>query len=504
VDLRDYLRTLRKRWALVLACTLLATGAAYGATALTTPTYEARTQLFVSSFAGSNVSDAYQGSLFTQQRVKSYADVVDAPSVTRPVVKELGLDMSASALAEKISTEVPLDTVLINVTVSDTDPKQAAAIADAVGKRFSTVVTDLETVDGSGNGNNRGGGSSQAPVKVSVVKPATAPETPVSPRPLVNLALGVLVGLAVGVGAAVLRETLDTSVKSTDDLADVTGRASLGVIAYDSDAVRQPLIVHADPRAPRAEAFRTLRTNLQFVDVDQPPRSVVITSTLVDEGKSTTAVNLALALAQAGVRVALVEGDLRRPRVDEYLRLEGAVGLTNVLVGQVGLDDALQSWGPHKLLVLPSGPVPPNPSELLGSQQMVSLLGSLQERADIVLVDSPPLLPVTDAAVLARACDGAVLVARHGKVHREQVASAVAALDAVDARLLGTVLSMAPTKGPDAYRHHYGYAYESTSQRPRLSTENGRRGTDPAADGDESDSQMRPGSRGRRRAGARG
>ncbi|MDX6212189.1 MAG: tyrosine-protein kinase, partial [Frankiales bacterium] len=188
---------------------------------------------------------------------------------------------------------------------------------------------------------------------------------------------------------------------------------------------------------------------------------IVITSSIPQEGKSTTTANLAITLAQAGLKVVLVEADLRRPKLMQYLGVEGAVGLTSVLIGRVTLDDALQPWGNGSLMVLPSGPTPPNPSELLGSQGMAELIASLEQQADIVLVDAPPLLPVTDAAVLAKICDGALLIVRHGTTTREQVTRAAESLRVVDAHLIGNVLNMAPAKGPDAYG--YGYAYRYTS-----------------------------------------
>jgi len=185
------------------------------------------------------------------------------------------------------------------------------------------------------------------------------------------------------------------------------------------------------------------------------------------EGKTTTACNLGLILAQAGQRVVLVEGDIRRPQLAEYLGLEGAVGLTSVLVGRVAPEDALQPWGDLPLEVLTSGPLPPNPSELLQSRAMELLLGELDRRADVVLIDAPPLLPVTDGALLARMSDGAVLVVRHGKTSVDQVRQAVDNLAKVDARLLGTVLTMAPAKGPDAYTYGYGYGYGYAVERGR-------------------------------------
>ena len=463
MDLRDYGRMLRKRWLVIVVFLLVGGGAGYATSALATPVYEAQTQLFVSAQSSDvSLSDANQGSLFTQQRVKSYAQIVNTPAVLAPVIKELHLSISTDALAHSVSATAPLDTVLINVSVDSTSPAQARDIANAVSDEFADQVRQLETPVSGG----------PAPVNLTVVKQADLPTAPVSPRPKVDLALGLLLGIAIGVGLAVLRESLDTTVKRVEDLVSITGAGTLGMIAYDSDAAKSPLITAIDPTSQRSESFRTLRTNLQFVDIDHPPRTVVITSAVAGEGKSTTACNLAITLAQAGIRVALVESDLRRPKIADYLGVEGAVGLTSVLIGRATLDDALQSWGRSGLAVLASGPIPPNPSELLGSGHMVALLRQLQQRFDVVIIDAPPLLPVTDAAVLSRICDGAVVVVRYGKTKREQLDRTVKALSTVDARILGTVLNMAPTKGPDAYAYGYGYgySYKARSDRPRMNS----------------------------------
>lgn len=292
------------------------------------------------------------------------------------------------------------------------------------------------------------------------MRSADLPVTPTSPRPTLNLALGLLVGLAVGVGAAVLRETLDTSLKGAEAVQEQLGLPTLGLIGYDAETPKRPLIVHSSPRSTRAEAFRQLRTNLQFVDVDHPPRSIVVTSSLPQEGKSTATCNLAIALGQAGLRVVLVEGDLRRPRIGDYMGVEAAVGLTDVLVGRAELRDVLQPWGSIDLRVLPSGPTPPNPSELLGSHQMQGLLTRLEADADLVLIDAPPLLPVTDAAILATLASGAIMVVRAGKTSRDQARRAVEVLRSVDAHIYGVVMNMVPTKGPGAAAYgYYGYGY---------------------------------------------
>jgi capsular exopolysaccharide synthesis family protein len=184
-----------------------------------------------------------------------------------------------------------------------------------------------------------------------------------------------------------------------------------------------------------------------------------MTSSLPGEGKTTTVVNLALALAEGGERVVLIEGDLRRPKVAEYLRLESAVGLTTVLIGKLPLEDAIQTTAHEKLDVLTSGSTPPNPAELLKSSTMANLLASLRERYDIVLIDAPPLLPVTDGALLSAQADGALLVVRHGKTTTDQVSLAVDRLEAVGAAPVGVIFNMTPVKGGDGYGYGYGYGY---------------------------------------------
>jgi capsular exopolysaccharide synthesis family protein len=261
-----------------------------------------------------------------------------------------------------------------------------------------------------------------------------------------------------GFGVALVRDLLDTTVKGARDLEGVTDRAVIGGISFDDDATAHPLIVQVDPRSPRAEAFRSLRTNLQFIDVANPPKSIVVTSSLPGEGKSTTAANLAISLAEAGSSVCVIEGDLRRPRLLEYLGYEGSVGLTDVLVGRVGVKDVLQPFSSKGLWILGSGPIPPNPSELLGTSKMADLIKRLEGQFDYVLIDAPPLLPVTDAAVLSTVVDGALVVVGAGIVSKDQLSHALDSLEAVNGQVLGLILNrVAATEGGSAYG---GYAYE--------------------------------------------
>ncbi len=306
-------------------------------------------------------------------------------------------------------------------------------------------------------------------MKAELIKPAQDPTSPVSPRTRLNLVLGALLGLMVGVGIAILRSVMDTTIKTAADLEEASQATPLGIITFDPEAKTKPLVTLRG--TPRAEAFRSIRTNLRYVDVDNPPKAVVITSSVPGEGKSTTACNLAIALAQAGSKVLLMEADLRRPKITEYLGVEGSVGLTDVLIGQVPITKAITPWQRGLIDFLPSGAIPPNPSELLGSKQMADLLAQLEERYDVVILDAPPLLPVTDAAILATAADGALLVTRHGRTRREQVDEAADALRQVSVPILGVILNFAPSRKRGGYGYSkyggydrgYGYGYGDES-----------------------------------------
>jgi non-specific protein-tyrosine kinase len=452
VDLKDYVHVLRKRWRVVISGTIVCLVAAAAIVWATTPKYEATAQLFVSANdTGGVASDLQQGAQFSQNRVQSYANIINSTQVTGPVADRLKVGLTAKQISREVSADAPLNTVLVNVHVTDTSAHRAQRLANAVSQQFANYAAYLEAT----------AGGKTPPVKVTVVKSAALPTAPVSPKKVLDLGLGLVVGIVLGVGGAVARETLDNSVKTPDDVQAATGRPAIGVIAFDPEAKAHPLIVTQHPHSTRAEAFRQLRTNLQFVDIDTELKSIVFTSSVPSEGKTTTVCNLAISLAQTGAKVLLIEADLRRPRVAQYLGLDGSVGLTSVLVGATSALDATQRWGESCLNVLASGPLPPNPSELLSSHAMADLLRRLEGRYDVVLLDAPPLLPVTDAAVLAAETSGAVLIVKHGSTTREQLARSAEALqEGVGARILGCVINMTPKRGPDAYYYGYGYSYK--------------------------------------------
>jgi capsular exopolysaccharide synthesis family protein len=455
LELRDYLRILHRNWILILALTILGGAGAFGYSLLQTPSYEANTQLYVSVRSDSSgVSELAQGTNFARQATVSFVDVVDSAVVLDRVVDDLNLNMSAQQLARSVEASSPLNSVIISVKVTNTDPELAAAIANSVGSNFADVVVNkLEKPEGE----------AASLVRVETIEPALVPTSPASPHTALNIAVGVVLGLALGLGIALLRSVLDTRIHSLHDIEAATEAPVLGGIALDPDAKKRPLIVHADPRNPRAESFRSLRTNLQFIDVDGTSRSFVVSSAGPGEGKSTTTANLAIALAETGARVVLVDGDLRLPRVADYMGIEGGVGLTDVLIGRAELVDVLQQWGTGKLFVLPSGRTPPNPSELLGSQAMQRTLAALADAFDYVLVDAPPLLLVTDAAVISRFTSGVLMVAASGTTKKPQLTAAVEKLQAIGSRLFGVIVTMLPSKGPDSYG--YGaYSYSAPEE----------------------------------------
>lgn len=457
VDLRDYLIILRKNVIVIIALTLV--GVLGGAISVlrATPTYQSRTQLFVSTTdAADSITQLLASGTLAAQRVTSYAQIVTSPLVAQAVVKKLQLKTSAESVASEIAADNPLNTVLIDVTVTDPSPGRAYAIAQAIGQVFGSTVAEFEST----------GRSSPAPVKVSVSRPATYSAVAVSPNRKLGIALGSILGLIAALGAIAVREVLDTTLKRPDDLYHRFNLPLLGTIPVESTS---PLMSAASP-STAAEAFRQLRTNLQFVHAESTPHAIVFTSAVAGEGKTTTVANLGLTLAKTGLRVLLIDADLRRPKLAEILGIESSTGLTDVLVGRYDLADVTQhSIGAATLSALPTGRIPPNPSELLGSARMSRLIERCGNSYDYVLIDAPPLLPVTDAAVLSAYADGAVLIVRFGKTKRAQLTGAINGLASVEATTIGGVLNMVPRRASrlEGYNYGYDYAPEASSSKER-------------------------------------
>lgn len=454
MDLRDLLSVLRARWIAIVAATLIGALVALGLSLLTLPTYQAKLQFYVTVAAGDSAAAAYQGSLGAQQRVQSYAALAESTDVSQQVVDVAGADLTAGQVAEKTVATAGANTVLLNVTVTDFDPERALDVAQGFGEILPEAINRLETPDGGG----------PALAKLTVVNPPTLPTSPVSPRTEQNVAIGLALGLLAGIGITLLVNALDRRVKSKDELESITGKSVVGTIPFrkneDKEEGDEYIVPFRDGHSPVAESFRRLRTNLQFLNVDDPPRVFVLASSVATEGKSVTAINLSLALAEAGDRVLLIEADLRRPLVVSYMSMRDEVGLTNILSGQANFDDVVQETRHEGVDLLGCGPLPPNPSELLASETARRLLDELRQAYDYVIIDSPPLLPVTDGALLARITDGALLVVRANRTTSDQVTQAIENLELADATVLGlvTVANKPNKKGTAGYYDSYYYS----------------------------------------------
>ena len=424
---REYLDVVRAHWRIVVACLCLGLLAAAAVTLLTPRRYAADVTIYIAAQpSDGDLGTALDGGELAAQRMATYLEVITSDRIAAEVAQQLGV--SPADVAGEVSATASPDTVLLTATVVDPSPQRAVQIANLVAERFVANVAQLETPPGS----------TTAPlVTARIFEPARPSAGPVTPRPLFNLLLGGIVGLLAGLGLALLRHRNDTSVTSPEELREITGVPVLGAIEQDPAMTRHPLIVDHDRSSRVAEAFRRLRTNLQFLDVDRRRSLWLVTSAMPGDGKTSTVANLATVMADAGSRVLVVEADLRRPRLAELLGVDRTVGLTNVLVRRMPGGQAVQRVR-SGLDVLASGMLPPNPSELLGSTAMAALLTQVRAEYDLVLLDASPLSPVADAVALAPQVDGVLLVVPHGAVDRQQLAAAVDTARSVSAPLLGT------------------------------------------------------------------
>lgn len=461
VELRDVGQAVRAGWARIVGGVVVGLAVAAAVNWLVTPQYASSARLFVSAASAADASAAYEGDLFSRERVASYAELLTMESLAAEVVDELDLPLTPAEVSDKVTATAVPETVLLDVTVTDTSAERARDIADALVGRFTAQVAELESPDGADG----------SMIEVATVQPPQVARDPVSPDVPRNLALGGVLGLLGGFALALVRHRLDRTVTTGEHVEAATGSGLMGAVVHDGQLAAQHVVVAGGGSAVSAEAFRGIRAGLRSGDGEAPPRVVVVTSSLPGEGKTTLAVNLAAALGQSGSRVLLVEADLWRPRVTRYLGLDtgsgSGAGLTDVLAGAAELGEVTQPWHDGTVTVLPAGPMPPSPGELLGSARMRTLLETLRSTYDVVVVDGPSLLTVSDAAVLSAMADGCVITTRYGRTRREQLAAAAATLSRVDARVLGVVLNGVPRTA--AARRGYGFShrYEADPDRRR-------------------------------------
>jgi len=527
VELRHYAAVLWRWLWLILLGGFLAGGSSYLVSSSTQPVYAASTTLLVNQ-AQTPGTVAYNDVLTSQQLAKTYGELIHKRPVLEAAISELKLTTTPDQLDKSLSVRVVTATMLLELTAEDTDRQRAADVANAVAGAFIaesqrvqlgqattsrdtlqqqlkllerdiiSTSADLDRLRASTD--SRTPEARQAEISrlqsnlsqfqltysqllksdqdmrlaeakalssVVVAEPAIAAANPVRPKVMQNVLLAVLVGLMLAAGVALLIEYLDDTMQSSEDIQRVLGVPVLGYVVRlkKKDVGQLASLTTQSPRSPVVEAFRVLRTNLQFSMLDRPGNAIMVTSSSPKEGKTTTVVNLAQVMAQTGKRVIVVDTDLRRPSLHRYFNLKNDVGLTNALLDPLALDQgALRAIGVSNLMVLTSGPLPPNPAELLGGSRMAALIDSLKLRADVVLFDTPPALLVTDPALLAGMMDGILMVVDSSATRADGLARAREALErgGGSGKILGALLNKLSSRSGGSsyyynYQHYYGH-----------------------------------------------
>lgn len=535
MELREYIAPLRKWWWLILLSTLVAAAASYIAVSQQPPIYEAKTTLLIGN-AINNPNPTGNEFWLSQQLAETYANIAQRQVVQDAVKTKLGLDWLPSYSAAPVP-----ETQLLELTVVDSNPERAAIIANEVanelilqaptgsqgesGERASFINKQLDELETNIDETNDEIVSKQGELaelfsareiaeaqgqiaaleaklntlqnnyasllasssrgavnQLRIIEQAVPASEPVGPDVVQTIIVAALIGLSLAIAAAYLLEYLDDTVKTPDDVRKVANLPTLTGIAEHrlENTWRYPVVSISQPRSPVAEAYRGLRTAVQFSSIDKPVRSVLITSASPSEGKSVTAANLAVVIAQAGHRVLLIDADLRRPTQHELFHLPHSYGLTNLLLempsnlealqqvrATVRFEKAIIETAQQGLYLLPSGDIPPNPAELVGSAKMKMMLELMTKGFDFVIVDSPPTLAVTDAVVMSTRVDGAVLITKAGSTTRHQLKQATQRLEDVNANILGIVLNRVSNRtGGAYYDDYYRSSYYTKGEEP--------------------------------------
>jgi capsular exopolysaccharide synthesis family protein len=454
VELKDFLRVVRAHWAGIALITVLGVVVALAWTLVQPKVYTADASGIVAVSGGEEEGASFTNNSLATAKVPSYVELGSLRSVADYAIQELGLDTTPEALVNRVEVSNPTETLVIRVDAQGSSPEGARDLAEVWIRGMEREVNLLETGDAERSGE----------IFLSPRDSARLPASPSSPNTQLNLAVGLLAGLVLALGYALVRNYLDRRVRSVEDVEREAGVAVIGTVPAEKTLTDEDRLIidpatggSADRLFALSESLRALRTNIQFTDVDNPPQAIVITSPLPGDGKSTIAANLALTMAANGRRTVLIDGDLRRPMQSTVFNLPSGAGLTDVLAGRAELDDVVHPVGESgNLMVIAAGSVPPNPSEVLGSESMRRLIEEIREEA-FVIIDAPPVVPVTDAAVLSTATDGAVVVATVGTTTYDVLGKALGNLSKVRGRALGVVLNRVPRKGMGAA--YYGYQY---------------------------------------------
>ena len=519
MELRQYLSVFRKWLWLIVVAAVVAGGASYYATSQLPNQYQSSAKIMVGqSYQSLNPSTLQMAT--SSALAQTYIQLVRTSLVLQGVIDQLGLEMSVAALRGMVNASQIEGTQIIEIRVTDTNRTRVAAIANAVADQLALlgpatsdselakrrefiqsqiddleqkiqdtelkikqVEASLQTITSIREATDKRAEleqlraqsaswqqqytqyvnyiTPQTPNTLSVLEPAEAPNAPFAPNMFLNVSLAVVVGIILAVAVAFLIEYLDDTLKSKEDITRVLSLSTLGEIGALRGNKGDKLVTANEPRSGNAEAYRILRTNISFSSVDKPLRSLMVTSASPSEGKSVTAANLAVTMAQAGYRTILVDCDLRKPSQQKIFGFSNDTGLTNCLLSHANINNFIRPTRVENLRVLTSGPNPPNPAELLGSRSMSELLAHLQSESDILVVDCPPVLVVADASIMSRVIDGALLIVDSGQTRRDSAMRAKEALEQAGAHLLGVVLNRV-SRGHSYYYYNNKYYYGSS------------------------------------------
>lgn len=440
----DVVRMLRVNLKLLLAGLLIGALLGFAYSLLQPKVYASTATGYVTVGEGTGIGDVISGSAAAKEKAAAYLAFVNSGPVADEIIAtNPDLSLTRGQVQGSLSATVDANSALIRVSATGNSPQTAQALANSSLQAVAKVANDLE-------------GTSA--VRVIPLEDATLSSSPISPNITKLVGLGAAAGLGLVLAAILLRKTVDTKLRTRDDATKATEAGILGVLPV-SEELTEENILRSNSDHVAQESIRQMRTNLRFVNVDHPPKSLIVTSAEPGEGKSTVSTSIARALADAGEPVIIIDADLRRPTIAKKFKIDSKVGLTQVLAGQVELADAVRQFEDTQLFILPAGRIPPNPSELLGSDKMRQLIAELSSEFTVI-IDVPPVLPVTDATLLSTAVDGVVLVGTVGKTRKENLAEAAANLRKVNTTLLGVVINRAPRTGLG--NSYYGFAYSST------------------------------------------
>lgn len=456
LELAEYVRAIVRGWWVVLVCVAAGLGGAVFVTSNSTPMYQGMVRFYVVSPAVTGQS-ALQSLELSRGKMASYASLVKSDAFIDRVVQVSANGLTAEQTADSVSASADSETLMLTVTVTQPDFDKARATVTAIAENFGNAVNELES------GRTLPGGETVLNV---VAGPAVLPG-PVSPRVPLNLGLGILLGLAAGIVIAVSRRLLDKSLKTPEEVEVASGLPLLARLPYShATSGRAALLLGKGAGSLLGEAARRLRTNIDHLPALPSAEVIAVTSARSREGKTTVALMLAKAWAEAGERVLLVEAHLRQPRLAADIGLGKSTGLSDVLAGHLHIGNAIQHTSVDGLHALAAGTIPANPTELLRGPALYDLLEEMRTQYTRVIVDAPALRPFSDAALIGAMVDGTLLVVRHGRVSAELLKAALKNLEAVNTHATGVVLNALPARFAEERRRFIGRFFRGMRVRP--------------------------------------